>query len=203
MKYYQLFIVAAGMVLSATLHAAGDAEQGKAKSAVCAACHGVDGNSTNPMWPKLAGQSAKYIYIQLMHYKKNERVHALMNPQTAHLSEQDMHDLAAYYASQTVAPANADKALVEKGELLYRGGNKETNTPACIACHGPDGAGNPAAAYPMLSHQHAAYIEARLKQYRAAEVSYKNSDIMISVTSRLSDKEIKAVASYIQGLHRQ
>lgn len=201
MRYFHFVMLLACLALSHVLHAAGDAQQGQAKSAVCAACHGIDGNSTNPVWPKLAGQSAKYTYTHLMHYKKNERVHVLMNPQAAGLSEQDMHDLAAYYAEQTVAPANADEALVEAGELLYRGGNKETNTPACIACHGPGGAGNPAAGYPMLSHQHAPYIEARLKQYRAAEVSYTNSEIMVAVSSRLSDKEIKAVASYIQGLH--
>ena len=112
-----------------------------------------------------------------------------------------MHDLAAYYAQQAVAPASADESLLEVGQLLYRGGNKETNTPACMACHGPDGSGNPAAGYPMLSHQHAAYTELRLKQYRAGDPSYKNSDIMIAVSSRLTDEEIKAVASYIQGLH--
>lgn len=201
MKYYHLYILLVSVLLSGLLQAAGDPEQGKAKSASCVACHGVDGNSANPAWPKIAGQSAQYIYTQLMHFKKSERVNPLMNPQVAALSEQDMHDLAAYYAKQTVAPANADEALVKDGELLYRGGNQETNTPACMACHGPDGAGNPAAGYPMLSHQHALYTETRLKQYRAGEVSYKNSEIMKAVVSRLSDEEIKAVASYIQGLY--
>ena len=202
MKFFRPFIFLLSAFLGGLVQAAGDPEQGKSKSATCVACHGANGNSINPAWPKIAGQSAQYIYTQLMHFKNNERVNPLMNSQVAHLSEQDMHDLAAYYAGQATAAANADEALVAAGELLYRGGNTETNTPACIACHGPTGAGNPAAGYPSLAHQHALYTENRLKQYRAGEATYKNSEIMNAVASRLTDEEIKAVASYIQGLHR-
>ncbi len=191
---------------SHSLFAAGDAEAGKAKSAPCAACHGADGNSVNPTWPKLAGQGAHYIYEQLQRFKDGTRDNALMAPQAAALSEQDMHDLAAYYSAQTGTPGAADPELVELGEAIYRGGIISKDVTACTACHLPNGAGNPPAKFPKLSGQHAAYTESRLVAYRAVDPTLeKNIDpavsIMVSVTERLTDHEIEALAQYIQGLH--
>ena len=135
---------------SHTLFAAGDAEAGKAKSAPCAACHGADGNSVNPTWPKLAGQGAPYLVEQLEMFKDGTRANALMAPQAAALSEQDMHDLAAFYASQTGSPGAADPELVEMGEAIYRGGIIDKDVTACTACHLPNGAGNLPAKFPKL-----------------------------------------------------
>ena len=180
---------------------AGDAEQGKAKSAQCVACHGADGNSVNPQWPKIAGQSAGYIYKQLQMFKQMQRVNALMAPMVANLSEQDMHDLAAYYASREMSPGAAAEQLVEAGQLIYRGGVPEKGVPACMSCHGPRGSGNPAALFPRLSYQHATYTVQRLREYRDGKADYPGAEVMSGVSTRLSDEEIEAVASYIQGLH--
>ena len=188
-----------------SLFAAGDAEAGKAKSAPCAACHGADGNSVNPAWPKIAGQGAPYLVTQLSMFKDGTRTNALMAPQAAALSEQDMHDLAAYYSSQTGTPGAADPELVEMGQSIYRGGIISKGVTACTACHSPTGGGNSPAKFPKLSGQHAAYTESRLVAYRAIdptlETTYPAAQIMVSVTERLTDTEIKALAQYIQGLH--
>jgi len=201
----QLFIILL-VFGSHSLFAAGDAEAGKAKSAPCAACHGADGNSVNPAWPKLAGQGAPYIFKQLQMFKEGTRANALMAPQAASLSEQDMHDLAVYYAEQTTTPGAADPELVEMGEAIYRGGIIDKDVTACTACHLPNGAGNLPAKFPKLSGQHAAYTESRLIAYRAIDPTLEKDinpaeSIMVSVTERLTDTEIKALAQYIQGLH--
>jgi cytochrome c553 len=181
----------------------GDADAGKAKSITCAACHGAEGNSANPLWPNLAGQHAKYIVNQLGAFKEGKRVNALMSSQAMLLSEDDMANLAVYYeslerATQTVA----DPDLVDKGEALYRAGNAETGVAACIACHGPKGVGNAAAQYPSLSGQHAAYTEKTLKDYRSGErTSVAGNNAMNMIAAKLTDDEIKALASYVQGLH--
>ena len=181
----------------------GDADAGKAKSITCAACHGAEGNSANPLWPNLAGQHGKYIVNQLGAFKEGKRVNALMSSQAMLLSEDDMANLAVYYeglarANQTVA----DPDLVERGEALYRAGNAETGVAACIACHGPKGVGNAAAQYPSLSGQHAAYTEKTLKDYRSGErQSVAGNNAMNDIASKLTDDEIKALASYVQGLH--
>jgi cytochrome c553 len=181
----------------------GDADAGKAKSITCAACHGAEGNSANPLWPNLAGQHAKYIVNQLGAFKEGKRVNALMSSQAMLLSADDMANLAVYYeglerATQTVA----DPDLVDKGEALYRAGNAETGVAACIACHGPKGVGNAAAQYPSLSGQHAAYTEKTLKDYRSGErKSVAGNNAMNEIAAKLTDDEIKALASYVQGLH--
>ena len=181
----------------------GEADAGKAKSITCAACHGAEGNSANPLWPNLAGQHAKYIVNQLGAFKEGKRVNALMSSQAMLLSEDDMANLAVYYeglegATQTVA----DPDLVDKGEALYRAGNAETGVAACIACHGPKGVGNAAAQYPSLSGQHAAYTEKTLKDYRSGErKSVAGNNAMNEIAAKLTDDEIKALASYVQGLH--
>ncbi len=179
---------------------AADAAAGKTKSAVCAACHGADGNSFNPLWPKLAGQHASYIVKQLQDLKAGTRTDQTMSPMAAPLSDADMADLAAYFASQTKQPGQADPALVEKGAQIYRGGNPETGVAACMACHGPDGAGNPAAGFPALSNQHSAYTEKQLTAFRDGTRTNDLNKMMSGVTARMTDDEIKAVASYIQGL---
>ena len=190
---------------SHSLLAEGDAKAGEAKSAPCAACHGVDGNSVNPEWPKLAGQGAPYIVAQLKLFKEGERKNALMGPQAAALSEQDMHDIGAYYESQTGTPGAADPELVELGKAIYRGGIINKGVTACTACHSPTGGGNQPAKFPKLSGQHAAYTANRLNAYRAVdptlEETYPAAAIMVSVTERLTDHEIEALAQYIQGLH--
>lgn len=180
--------------------AAGDAEAGKTKSATCLACHGVDGNSANAVWPKLAGQHPSYIKKQLREFKGGVRKNDLMSPMAMPLSEQDMDDLAAYFSSQTQTPGSAAADQVELGETLYRGGNAATDVAACMACHGPSGMGNPAADFPRISGQHAAYLEKMLKDFRSGDRSNDNAKMMRNVVARMTDKEIAAVAQYVQGL---
>lgn len=179
---------------------AGDASAGKEKAATCAGCHGADGNSANPIWPKLAGQHAKYLVKQLQDFKAGDRKNATMAPMAAPLSEQDMQDLAAYFSAQQIKLGEADPKLVDAGEKIYRGGNKTSGVSACMACHGPDGAGNPAANFPHLAGQHAAYIENQLKAFRSGERANDYGKMMRNIASKMTDHEIKAVASYIQGL---
>lgn len=178
----------------------GDPVAGKQKSAQCVACHGTDGNGANPEWPKIAGQSKQYIVRQLHFFKNSERTNPLMNPQAMTLSDRDIEDLAAYFEAQKTSPGVADETLFELGQSIYRGGNPKAQVPACISCHSPNGAGNPAAGFPKLSHQHAAYVVTRLKQYRSG-AKYPGAEIMNGVAVNLRDNEIEAVASYIQGLH--
>ncbi|MBF0256743.1 MAG: cytochrome c4 [Gammaproteobacteria bacterium] len=187
-------------LLSATAQAAGDAEAGKAKSATCLACHGADGNSANPIWPKLAGQASNYIVDQLTKFKSGARQDPLMAPMAAPLSEQDMADLAAYFSSQTRSTGTAAAEQVQLGQLLYRAGNSSNGLAACASCHGPDGSGNPAANFPSLKGQHAAYVEKALKDYRAGSRSTDPNKMMRDTASKLSDAEIAAVAQYVQGL---
>ena len=188
--------------LAADSSPAGDAEKGKAKAAVCGACHGSDGNSSNAEWPKLAGQHANYLETQLQAYKSGERKNPIMLGQVAALSDQDMKDLAAYFAAQTQKAGVANPDLVEQAQKIYRGGNAEAGVSACAACHGPQGLGNSAAAYPQISGQHAAYTAAQLKAYRAGERAGTDAAKMMSqVAAGLSDAEIEALASYISGLH--
>ena len=136
----------------------GSAEDGKNKALTCTACHGAEGNSANPLWPNLAGQHASYIESQLQAFKNNRRVNPLMTGQAMMLSDEDMADLAVYFEELPGAvQAVTDPDLVPRGESLYRGGNSDKGIPACTGCHGPSGRGNPAALYPSLQGQHAAY----------------------------------------------
>lgn len=183
------------------LFAEGDPAAGKEKSAVCAGCHGVDGNSTNAEWPKLAGQSAVYLQKQLMDFKKGEdRINATMQAQSVNLSAEDMADLAAFYASKEVKPGMADENVVKLGEAIYRGGNPATGVAACIGCHGPAGKGNPAAKFPALAGQHAKYTALQLRNFRAMERANDAGKMMRNLALRLTDPEIEAVSQYIAGL---
>ncbi len=186
----------------APVQAGGDQEAGKVKSASCAACHGIDGNSVNPEWPKIGGQHAGYIIQQLRYFTDGERDNATMKGMVASLSEEDIMDLAAYYASQKVSYGAADPALVELGERIYRGGNSESGVAPCMSCHGPKGAGNPGANYPALRGQHAKYVENQLHGFAEGNRVNENSITMMQIiANRMTNKEIRAVASYIQGLH--
>ena len=182
--------------------AAGDSDAGKTKSASCAACHGVDGNSVNPEWPKLAGQHEGYLVKQLSYFSDGERDNSTMKGMVAGLSEQDREDLAAYYASQAVKYGSADPELVELGQRIYRSGNAQSGVAPCMGCHGPKGAGNPAANYPALRGQHAKYIENQLHGFAEGKRVNENAKKMMQILSaRMTNREIRAVASYIQGLH--
>lgn len=182
----------------------GDAEAGAKLSATCAACHGADGNSSNPIWPTLAGQGAPYLYEQLQEFKTGTRKNAVMAGMAAGLSDQDMRDVAVYFARQQAKPGVADESLVEHGGSIYHGGIPDKDVPACAGCHGPSGLGQPPAKYPRLSGQHAAYVEAQLKAYRGGDrADSRNGKIMTDVVARLTDDEIKALSSYVEGLAPQ
>ena len=182
--------------------AAGDAAAGQAKTAVCAACHSADGNSLAPNFPKLAGQGERYLLKQLQDIKSGNRQVIEMTGMLTSLSDQDLADIAAYYASQKGSIGQADPKLVERGEALFRGGNLELGMPACIGCHSPDGSGNDLAGFPQLSGQHAAYTAKQLTDFREGNrTNDGDSMIMRSIAAKLSNKDIEAVSSYIQGLH--
>ena len=182
--------------------AAGDPQAGKAKAAQCAACHGADGNSLNPEWPKLAGQHEGYLVKQLHYFEMGERENATMKPMANVLDSQGREDVAAYYASQKVKTGMADPKLVELGEQIYRSGNDVSGVAPCMGCHGPNGAGNPAALYPALRGQHAQYVENQLHGFAEGKRVNENAKKMMQIlSSRMTNREIKAVASYIQGLH--
>ena len=181
----------------------GSVEAGQTKAAICGACHGADGNSVNPEWPNLAGQHAGYSYKQLMAFKNGDRVNALMLGQVAMLNEEDMRNLAVYFEAQTPAARSvADESLVRRGEAIYRGGIKDKGVAACIACHGPAGKGNPAANYPVIGGQYSVYAAKQLRDYASgARKSDGPTRVMREIASRLSEDEILAVSSYVQGLH--
>lgn len=188
--------------------AAGDAAAGAAKAAPCAACHGADGNSAAPTFPKIAGQSARYIIKQVHDIKSDVRSVPAMKPTVEPLSNQDIEDIAAYFAAQKPSVNQAKKDLAAKGEQIYRGGIRERGIPACTACHAPDGIGNSPAGFPRLGGQHADYIVAQLKAYRAGadgdaagRVTDGDTKPMRTIAAHLSDAEIAALASYVSGLH--
>ena len=179
---------------------AGDATAGAQKAAICGACHGATGSSINPEWPNLAGQHESYIVAQLQSFKQATRDNPLMMPNAALLSDQDMQDLGAHFASQTPVGLEADPSNYKAGEKLYRGGDPERKLPACIACHGPQGKGNGPARYPALRAQHAVYTYNQLKAFAEGRRRTPGNDIMKVVAGRLTDDEMRALASYTQGL---
>ncbi|MGM0553364.1 MAG: c-type cytochrome [Pseudomonadota bacterium] len=179
---------------------AGDPQRGQEISQACAACHQADGNSTNPEWPKLAGQHPKYTVKQLQDYKSARRENNLMAGQVADLDEQDMHDLAAYFAEQEKSSATADETVVERGEQIYRGGIPSQDVAACVACHGPNGKGNPEAMFPTVAGQHAQYSADQLRYFRSGERANDNGSMMRTIAQNLSDADIEAVSQYMAGL---
>ena len=193
-----IVLVLSGLI-SFTANAA-DAEAGKAKSAICAGCHGVDGNSSNPLWPSLAGQHASYINKQLMDFKEGRRINAQMTGMVAGLSPEDMKDLAAFYESQPAKPVTYNAELIEKGENIYRGGITDIGAAACIACHSPSATGNGPAGWPSLKGQHPEYIVAQLQGFKQGLRANDNGSMMRSLVSRMSEAEMQAVAAYIAGI---
>ena len=199
MKFAWIGTVLACTVLSGTA-SAGDPEAGAQKAAVCGACHGMTGSSVNPEWPNLAGQHEGYIAAQLALFKQQVRDNALMMPMAMALSDQDMLDLGAHFASQAPAGLEADPSNWKTGEKLYRGGDPERGIPACIACHGPQGKGNGPAKYPALRAQHAVYTFGQLKAYADGRRRTPGNDIMQVISAKLTEDEMRALASYTQGL---
>ncbi len=179
---------------------AADIEAGKAKSAVCAACHGVDGNSANSAWPSLAGQHAAYTYKQLKDFKEGRRVNASMTGMVALLNDEDMKNVAAYYESQTPKAVGFDAELIEAGESIYRGGIAETRVAACMGCHSPSGLGNGPAGWPSLVGQHPEYIVAQLQAFKQGARANDTGRMMRNVAVRMSEMEMKSVAAYIAGI---
>ena len=191
-----------GIAQAAGATLVGDAAAGQAKTAVCGACHGPDGNSMAPNFPKLAGQGDRYLLKQLHEIKDGKRTVLEMTGLLTNLNDQDLADIAAYYSSQKSSVGAADPALVARGEALFRGGNLEKGLPACTGCHSPDGQGNATAGFPHLGGQHASYIEKQLTDFREGDrTNDGDSMVMRSIAAKLSNKDIKALASYIQGLH--
>lgn len=197
-------LVAAGLVLgcvATTANAAGDATAGQTKaSTVCVACHGLDGNSVNPEWPSIAGQHAEYISKQVKAFRAGERVNALMSPIAMTLSDQEIEDVSAYYATQKIKGLEAAQGSVELGQKIYRGGVAESKIPACMACHGPNGRGNPTALFPAIRSQHATQIALQLQAYKKGERKTDQNEMMRNIAAKLSDQQIDALAQYIQGL---
>lgn len=183
----------------------GDASAGQIRSTVCAACHGTEGNSVNPLWPNIAGQHATYTVQTLRAFREDKRQDALMTTQAMLLSEEDIDNLAVYYESLPAAAQSvADTSSVDRGQALYRGGDAENGVAACIACHGPAGRGNAAAGYPALNGQHAAYTVKQLQDYASgARQTYGANEVMQAISARLTQDDMQALASYLQGLHER
>ena len=191
------------MLMSTATMAEGDIAAGQTSAALCAACHGPDGNSTNPEWPSIAGQHENYLASQIKAVQSGERPSPLMAPMVATLSAQDIDNLAAYFASLPRRGMMANEAAMESvalGEKLYRGGNKESGIPACMSCHGPDGTGNNLAGFPMIATQHAKYTSMQLLAYRDASRANDPQGMMRDIAARLTDEEIEAVSEYLAGL---
>ncbi|KXU38455.1 cytochrome C [Ventosimonas gracilis] len=190
------------MGFTGIVHAAGDAAAGQGKVAVCGACHGPDGNSPAPNFPKLAGQGERYLFKQLQDIKSGSRPVLEMTGQLDNFNEQDLADIAAWFASQKMTVGAADAELVARGESLFRGGKLAEGMPACTGCHSPQGTGNSAAGFPHLGGQHAQYTAKQLTDFREGErVNDGDAMIMRSIAAKLSNKDIAAISSYIQGLH--
>lgn len=211
------------MIGSLETYAQGNASAGKSKAAACAGCHGDNGNSLMPGFPKLAGQHQSYLAKQLQAFKQGERIAPMMAPLTLGLDDTDMQDIAAYYASNKIAQNAAPQlpvsnndddeektdeqkkaeltALLEKGGHLYRSGKLETGVSACIACHGPNAEGNKPASYPSLHAQHADYLIKTLSDFKNGARTKNRENMMNMIAGKMSDEDIKAVALYISTLH--
>lgn len=180
----------------------GDAAAGQGKTAVCGACHGPDGNSLVPGFPRLAGQGERYLLKQMQEIKSGKRVVIEMTGMLSGLGDQDLADIAAYYAGQKSSLGAADEKRVARGQALFRGGRLSDGLPACAGCHSPDGAGNAQAGLPRLGGQHADYISKQLTAFREGQRSNDGDTlVMRSIAAKLSNQDIEALAQYIQGLH--
>jgi cytochrome c553 len=186
----------------------GKVADGATKAAVCGACHGPNGNSVNPEWPRLAGQSAVYIAAQLRLFRAGVRDNPTMKPLAAALKDQDIDDLAVYYEAQTPTGLEADPSYWQAGQAVYLSGDRGRDVPACVACHGPVGRGNLAAGYPALRAQQSVYVVKQLNDYASgaryagatAPTGDPNAVMMLTIAKRLTPEEIRDVASYVQGM---
>ncbi|MCW8346668.1 MULTISPECIES: c-type cytochrome [Vibrio] len=196
------------LVASCSVWAEGNIEAGKAKSLTCVACHGTDGNSQLTMYPKIAGQHAKYIEKQLKDLKlgmtsagKQGRYDPVMGGMAMPLSEEDMADLAAYYASMPISANSTPENVVEQGKTLYTAGDAERGITACIACHGPRGNGTELSGFPKISGQHAEYIQAQLEKFRSGDRNNDMNAMMRDIAKKLNDEDITTLSKYVGGLH--
>jgi cytochrome c553 len=219
-----LFAMGAAAALTSTAYAAGDADAGAQKTAVCAACHSADGNSPAPNFPKIAGLGERYTLKQLRDIQawdkasgdakaSTGRAIAEMTGMLSGMSDQDLQDIAAYFAEQTMQLSGSKELSVKinsgetvdalkLGKRVFRAGNQETGVPACTGCHSPTGLGNEPAAYPRLGGQYAQYLEKQLRAFRAGERTNDGDQMIMRLAAKhMSDAEIKSVANYIAGLH--
>ncbi|SMN16703.1 Cytochrome c4 [uncultured Candidatus Thioglobus sp.] len=213
MNKLALIFTATLALVSTNTIAAGDAAKGKVLSATCTACHGVNGNSMVPTFPKLSGQGESYLFKQLKDFKSGARKDGLMAGIVAGLSVDDMSNLSAHFSKQAMTQGVASKtANIALGERLYRGGDRTRGITACMACHGAKGAGIPSAGFPALASQHATYTSKQLKDFRQVSINLQiestttsrtndNRKMMIAFTKSLTNTEIDALAQYIAGLH--
>ena len=217
LSYCVLALLALPAFWSSAAWSKGSANDGATKAATCLACHGANGNSTNAEWPSLAGQNAAYIERQLHLLHDGKRVGktgdaaaGMMPPMASTLSDQDIEDVAAYYAMQVPTGLEADPSFWEAGQKLYRSGDRERGIPACAACHGPVGRGNPTAGYPALRGQQSMYVIKQLGAYssdarytknaKGATEGGDNAAIMNTIAKRLTEEDMRNLASYIQGM---
>lgn len=187
--------------ITGVANAAGDATAGQGKTAVCAACHSADGNSAIPNFPKLAGQNATYLVKQLKDIKAGSRQVVEMTGLLDSLSDQDLEDIAAYFSSKKIQGGKVAADQLELGQQIYRAGLAKKGVPACTACHAANGKGMATAGFPAVSGQHAAYAEKQLKNFRVGARNNDPKAMMRDIAAKLSDVEIKAVSSYVQGLY--
>jgi cytochrome c553 len=199
----RLWILAAtisGALVGNSAMAAGNVENGATKAVICRACHGASGNSTNPEWPSLAGLGADYIAEQLKNFKDGKRTNAVMAPNAASLSADDMADLGAYFDSLPNTGLEADPSYWQAGEKLYRGGDPARAIPACMACHGPTARGNEPGKFPALRGQQSVYVTKQLNDYASGARTTGPNGIMETIAKRLSPEDIRNLASYLQGV---
>ncbi len=203
---FRVWLGMSSLIVASAVYGAGNPEAGQAQSLTCSACHGQDGaTGIDPTYPNLAGQNERYLFRQLQLIQSNERNILLMTGQLLGKSEQDLADLAAYYASLPgkVSQASGDDQAITKAQGIYRGGILAKGVAACTACHSPVGGGNTPAGFPSLSGQNAAYTVVQLTDYRegrrATDEEY--GGVMRDVAEALTDGEIAGLADYLQGLH--
>ncbi len=190
--------------VSGLAFAKGDAVAGKAKATTCAACHGSTGVSIVPNFPTLAGQGERYLAKQITDIKSGARAVPEMAPFVGKLTQQDIDDLAAFFSSQSAPAGATDPKYVALGEELYRAGNAKKGIPACGSCHSPTGEGNALAGFPRLAGQHAQYLARQLRAFREGDrVNDGDTMVMRTIAEKMSNKEVEAVANYIQGLGKR
>ncbi len=196
------------LLASCSVWAQGNIEAGKAKSQTCVACHVADGNSAIAMYPKLAGQHAKYLEKQLKDLKlgmtsggKQGRYDPVMSGMAMPLSDEDIADLSAYYASLPISESSTPEDVVEKGKVLYTAGDAERGLTACIACHGPRGNGTELSGFPKISGQHSDYIKAQLEKFRDGNRGNDMNAMMRDIAKKMTDEDIEVLSKYVGGLH--